>query len=213
MEREHYKFSLLPLPYDYSALEPYIDSETIYLHHDRHLKTYVENLNLALQDYPNLKKLTLEELILNQRILPDKIRQNIINNAGGVYNHNLYFQIMGKCSIKEPQGMLKKLILKQYSSMENFKALLKKTALSQFGSGWGWLTVCRSGGLRIISTANQNCPISMNLFPLIPLDVWEHAYYLKYQNRRTDYIDNWFNVINWGIVENHFDTFYKKGKI
>lgn len=210
MEREHYKFSLAPLPYDYSALEPYIDAETVYIHHDRHLKTYVDNLNLALQDYPNLQNLTLEELILNQKNLPEKVRQNIINNAGGVYNHNLYFSIMGRCSQNEPQGILRQFILNQYSSIENFKALLKKTALSQFGSGWGWLAACRPEGLKIISTANQNCPISINLFPIVPLDVWEHAYYLKYQNKRADYIDKWFNVINWKVVEKRFETFYKK---
>lgn len=211
-EIQHYEFILNPLKYDYTALEPYIDSETVFLHHDRHLKTYIDNLNDILKNYPSLQKFSTEELIKNPKFIPVDVRQKVLNNAGGVYNHNLYFEIMSNPAPTEPVGVLKEAIKKQYGSMDKLKSSLKEAGLSRFGSGYAWLTAVKSGGLKIISTLNQDCPLSLNLFPLIPLDVWEHAYYLKYKNRRSDYIDKWLNIINWECVEKRFENFLKNRK-
>lgn len=200
-----YEFNLKPLPYNYDALEPFIDAETMQLHHDKHLKTYVDNLNAALKDYPELQKLTLIDLILNYNNLPEEIRDKVKNNAGGVYNHNLFFNIMGPPKGEQPIGAFMNAILKDFGSLENLKEELKSASLDRFGSGWGWLVMDNKCNLKVISTMNQDTPLNMNLCPIIPLDVWEHAYYLKYQNRRSEYIDNWFNVVDWNKVsENYF---------
>ena len=211
--KEHYKFPLKPLPYSYNALEPYIDSETVFIHHERHLKTYVDNLNKTLENYPSLQKMTLEHMLSNLRSIPGCIRQSVINNGGGVYNHNLYFDSMCSQPCKEANGALKALILKQYGSVENLLLKLKTFALARFGSGWAWLVLCSNGGLKIISTQNQICPVSMGLFPLIALDVWEHAYYIKYQNRREDYINAWQELINWEFIQKRFENFLYINKI
>lgn len=209
MNKEHYKFSIKPLPYDYGALEPYIDAETVYLHHDRHLQTYVDNLNNALEKYPALHTKSLVELLRMGPVLPADSKDAILNNAGGVYNHNFYFSIMGSCSSNCPSGELKKAIDMQFKSFENFKDILKSSGLKRFGSGWAWLVMGKSGTLRIMSTPNQSSPVSVHLCPIIALDVWEHAYYLKYQNRRADYIDNWFNTINWEKVNEYYSLCLK----
>ena len=194
---EHYKFVLKPLEYDYDALEPYIDKETVEIHHNKHLKTYVDNLNKALSKCNAFHMWSLEKLIVENCKLPKNIQTAVRNNAGGVYNHNFYFDIMTNNSTKKPVGILASEIKKQFLSFENFKEKFKQTALNQFGSGWGFLVSDRCGMLKIISTPNQDTPLTMNLCPILLVDVWEHAYYLKYQNRRADYLDNWFNIIDW----------------
>lgn len=201
---DHYKFVLKPLNYDYDALEPYIDAETVRIHHNKHLQTYVDNLNKALSKCESFHKWSLEKLIVNNCRLPNDIQTAVRNNAGGVYNHNFYFDIMTKDSTKKPVGILSDEIKNQFSSFESFKEKLKSVSLNQFGSGWGWLVCDKCGKLKIISTPNQDTPLTMNLCPILLVDVWEHAYYLKYQNRRADYLDNWFNVIDWEKINHNY---------
>lgn len=197
MSYNHYKFQLKPLPYEYNALEPYIDEETVKLHHNKHLKTYVDNLNKTLENYPQFWNWPLEKLIKYYRFLPGCIQTPIINNAGGVYNHNFYFDIMTPHSEKEPIGQLKKAINKTFGTFEKFKDEFKKSGLNRFGSGYAWLVKDHFNKLRILSTANQDTPLTLGVTPILLVDVWEHAYYLKYKNLRKDYLDNWFNLINW----------------
>lgn len=199
---DHYPFELIPLPYDYQALEPYIDAETMEIHHDKHLKTYVDNLNKALKDYPWYHRWSLEQLLIHLDRLPVQIRTAVKNNGGGVYNHNLYFNTMGNMN-NEPTGNIKRLIESSFGSYDEFKSSLKGAALAVFGSGWTWLAAEPSGRLRIVTTANQDTLLQTRLIPILPLDVWEHAYYLKHQNRRADYIDDWFHVIDWRVVEDN----------
>lgn len=194
----HYPFKMVPLPYDYDALEPYIDASTMTLHHNKHLKTYLDNLNEALENYPTYHSWTLERLISYSGALPQRIRTAIHNNAGGVWNHNLFFSIMTPPRGRNtPFGPLLEAINKRFGSFEKFREAFKQSALSVFGSGWAWLVVGRGGHLEIVTTANQDSVLQMGLCPVLLLDVWEHAYYLKYQNRRGDYIDNWFHVVDW----------------
>ncbi|MGL5756929.1 MAG: superoxide dismutase [Paraclostridium sp.] len=195
--KEDSKFTLMPLPYSYDALEPYIDKETMIIHHDKHHQAYVDNLNKTLSSYPNLSNKTLEELLTNTSSLPNDIRQNIINNGGGVYNHDFFWTIMGPNKGGKPLGELSKAIETSFGSFDNFKQEFNKSALSRFGSGWAWLVSDSKGNLSIMSTSNQDTPISLGLKPIIAIDVWEHAYYLKYKNKRSDYIENWWNVVNW----------------
>jgi superoxide dismutase, Fe-Mn family len=201
---DHYPFELIPLPYEYDALEPYIDTETMELHHNKHLKTYVDHLNAALKEYPQYHCWSLEELIRNSDRLPGSICTAVKNNAGGVYNHNFYFNIMGNQN-NEPTGTILSRILSCFGTFENFKADFKQAALDRFGSGYAWLACDRAGRLKIVSTANQDTVLPACLHPILLMDVWEHAYYLKYKNRRTDYIDNWFHVIDWKKVETHLN--------
>lgn len=196
----YYPFELLPLPYEFDALEPSIDAQTMEIHHDRHLKAYVDNLNAALKDYPQYHCMSLEQLLRNLCKLPTAIQTTVKNNAGGVYNHNLYFNIMGTSNHK-PMGRIKKSIEQTFGTYENFEAALKDSALKRFGSGWAWLATDSSYVLKIVSTANQDTLLNTCLRPIILIDVWEHAYYLKYKNKRAEYIDNWFNVINWEKAE------------
>ena len=198
-----YPFELQPLPYPYDALEPYIDKQTVEIHHNGHLKTYVDNLNKILQDYPQYQNLCLEELIMCSCILPEKIRTDVLNNAGGVYNHNLYFNIMGNSNNTPSEKMLK-IINSCFGSFEQFKILFKESALNRFGSGYAVLAADKCGNLKIISTANQDTLLKTYLKPILLIDVWEHAYYLKYKNKRANYIDNWFNVIDWKNVEENY---------
>lgn len=191
------EFKLMPLPYAYDALEPYIDKETMIIHHTKHHKAYVDNLNKLLSNYPDLSSKTLEELLTNLDTLPKDIKQGVINNAGGVYNHNFFWTIMAPNQKGIPMGDLAKSIERDFGSFEEFKSKFKESAMSRFGSGWAWLVSDKNGKLSIISTANQDTPISIGLTPIIGIDVWEHAYYLKYQNKRSDYIDNWWNIVNW----------------
>ncbi len=197
MSTNVYKFTPIELPYSYDALEPYIDAETINLHYNHHLKTYIDKLNKLIENCCNLQKCSIEKIIINSKNLPAKIQTDIKNNAGGVYNHNFYFNIMTPHSTKEPVGALKDCIICTFGSFSNFKEQFKNAAINRFGSGYAWLVVNKFNKLKIISTQNQDTPLSMSLSPILLIDVWEHAYYLKYQYKRADYIENWFNVIDW----------------
>ncbi|MPQ44550.1 superoxide dismutase [Clostridium tarantellae] len=201
------EFKLKPLEYDYNALEPYIDEETVRFHHDKHQQTYTDNLNKALLNYPAAYDFTLPEILMNLDRIPEDVVEAVINNAGGVFNHQFYWESLAssQCDCtKEPKIVLKEALIKAFGSLDNFKVKFKNAALGQFGSGWAWLVLDKNKELKIISTANQNCPLSNGEFPLLTVDVWEHAYYLKYQNRRADYLDNFFNIINWNKVEERF---------
>ncbi|MEA4893687.1 MAG: superoxide dismutase [Oscillospiraceae bacterium] len=194
---EHYPFVNPPLPYAYDALEPYIDTKTMHLHHDRHLQTYVNNLNSTLKDYPEFHGWSLERLVRSAGRLPTPIRQPVRNNAGGVYNHIFYFEGMTNSETRSQAGTLYTEIIKCFGSAEQFYKEFKSSALSVFGSGYAWLAADRNGRLRIVTSANQDTPLAQGLCPILAIDVWEHAYYLKHYNERAAYIDDWFNVINW----------------
>ena len=200
------QFELKPLPYAYDALEPYIDKETMMLHHDKHEKAYVDNLNKAISKYPELYKKGLEGILKDLNSIPEDIRETVKNNAGGVYNHDFFWSIMTPEKGQKPSEELLKAINKDFGSLDNLKTKFNEAALGRFGSGWAWLVLNKDGNLSIISTLNQDSPISQDLKPILGIDVWEHAYYLKYQNRRKDYIDNWWNVVNWKQVENYFNS-------
>ncbi|MEG0306646.1 MAG: superoxide dismutase [Clostridium sp.] len=191
------KFTLEPLPYAYDALEPYIDKETMTLHHDKHHQAYVDNLNKALEKYPALYNKSLVELLSSPNKIPADVRTSVLNNAGGDYNHNFFWSIMGPNKGGVPTGDLATAIDRDFGSFDKFKESFSNAALGRFGSGWAWLLSDKNGKLSIVSTANQDTPIPLNLTPIIAIDVWEHAYYLKYQNRRNEYIENWWNVVNW----------------
>lgn len=194
---QHYPFINTPLPYPYNAMEPYIDAKTMMLHHDKHLQTYIDNLNTALKDYPQFHNWTLEQLILNIPSLPEKLQTPVRNNGGGVYNHQFYFANLTSAIQSRPVGVLKDAINQKYGDFIGFQKQLTAAALSVFGSGYAWLVVNAEGALQIITTANQDTPLPLNLCPVLNVDVWEHAYYLKHYNLRADYIDDWFHVINW----------------
>lgn len=198
-----YPFVNTPLPYAYNALEPYIDEKTMRLHHDRHLQTYIDNLNKLMDENPALQQFSLEELLTRWCRLPQHLQIPVRNNAGGVFNHRFYFN-----SMKEPGAPCKAPRLfdemsLQFKSPEDFKSQFKEAALSVFGSGYAWL-VSHGGRLKIITTANQNTPPLNSMTLLLNIDVWEHAYYLKHYNMRAAYIDDWFHLINWEAVEGRF---------
>jgi len=202
----HYPFELTPLPYAYNGLEPYIDEKTMRLHHDRHLQTYVDNLNAALKDYPELHHWSLEQLLYYADRLPEQIRTAVINNGGGVYNHNLFF-----AGLKSPQkqknqpaGAFMQAVKAQFGGIDAFKKEFKKEALGVFGSGYTWLATDNEGKLQIINTKNQDTVLPMNLYPIFLIDVWEHAYYLKHYNARADYIDDWLNLVNAEAAETNY---------
>lgn len=203
---EDSEFELKALPYAYDALEPYIDKETMMLHHDKHEKAYLDNLNKAIAKYPELYKKGLEGILKDLNSVPEDVRETVKNNAGGVYNHDFFWSIMSPEKDQNPNGDLLKAIIKAFGSLDNFKTKFKDAALGRFGSGWAWLVLDKDGNLSIISTANQDSPISQGLTPILGLDVWEHAYYLKYQNKRGDYIDNWWHVVNWKQVEDNYNS-------
>lgn len=207
---DHYPFQLKPLPYPYDALEPFIDGRTVRIHHDKHLKTYVDNLNKALSNYPAYQKYSLEYLLRNSHTLPPEIQTAVHNNAGGVYNHNLYFDLLKKTGNKKPSGSLGNAIEKEFGSFNNFKNEFSKAAQRVFGSGYAWLVADKNGKLKIITTANQDTPLAHDLFPVLLIDIWEHAYYLLYQNRRTDYIENWWNIVNWEEAENNYSRYTRR---
>lgn len=197
-------FKLPDLPYSYDALEPYIDTETMKIHHTGHHKAYVDKLNDAVNKYPELKEKTIEELLSDLDKIPKEIREEIRNNGGGHYNHSLFWTFMGKNKGTAPTGKLKTDIDKAFGSFDNFKKTFKEAALNRFGSGWVWLIKDSAGNLKILSTPNQDSPIMVGIKPILGLDVWEHAYYLKYQNKRGDYIDNWWNVVNWQDISKNY---------
>ena len=194
--KETYPFRLPELPYAYHALEPFIDQRTMYFHHDKHLKTYIDNLNKALEAYPEYQTWTLEELLTRLPELPEELRTPVRNNGGGVYNHEMYFHLMA------PAGQpFSTEVAEAFGGEDNWNRQMKAVALGQFGSGFAWLVLDTTGALKIIALPNQDNPLTIGLQPILPLDVWEHAYYLKHQNLRSDYIDDWFHVINWNAVE------------
>ena len=202
------KHTLPPLPYDYAALEPHIDAQTMQIHHDKHHQAYVTNLNAALDKHPELYKQTLEDLLRGIIRVPDDIRTAVRNNGGGHHNHSLFWTIMapaGKAGGGEPSGTLADAIKKTFGGFAPFKEQLSTAGTTRFGSGWAWLAVA-GGKLEVSSTANQDCPLMEGKVPVLGLDVWEHAYYLKYQNRRPDYIAAWWNVVNWTEVAKRFDA-------
>jgi Fe-Mn family superoxide dismutase len=199
-------FELPPLPYDYNALEPYIDTQTMQIHHDRHHGTYVTNLNNAVKDSP-VASWDLEKLIRNINEVPDTIRTAVRNNGGGHINHSMYWQIMGPNAGGAPSGALASAIDQAFGSFEQFKTAFNDAGVKRFGSGWAWLVLDQSGKLQVMSTANQDSPLMDGLYPVMGNDVWEHAYYLKYQNKRPDYLAAWWNVVNWDVVASR----YQKG--
>lgn len=192
-------FKLPPLPYSYDALEPHIDAKTMEIHHDKHHAAYVTNLNKAIVDVPSATNKSIEDLLKDLNSLPDKTRIAVRNQGGGHYNHSLFWQMMRKGGGGEPKGELSQAIDKSFSSFSGFKDKFTEAATKVFGSGWAWLVIDNKE-LRVQSTSNQDSPLSDGFKPLLGIDVWEHAYYLKYQNRRPEYIGAWFNVINWDFV-------------
>lgn len=197
MQAETYPFVVRPLPYEYDALVPVLDGETLTFHHDKHYKTYVDNLNSALSDYPELQGMSLKELLTSIDVLPAPIRNSVRNNGGGVFNHELYFDSMKSPVGQDPYGALAEAIDRDFGSYKQWKEQMKQAAMSQFGSGWAFLVADKDGKLSIVQTANQNVPDLDDYTPILLVDVWEHAYYLQYQNRRADYLDGWFGLINW----------------
>ena len=191
--------SLPPLPYPHDALEPHIDKQTMEIHHGKHHAAYVNNLNTALEKYPDLQSKSVEDLIRGLSTVPEAIRTAVRNNGGGHANHTMFWQIMGPNAGGAPTGAIADAINGSFGSFDKLKEELKKAATGRFGSGWAW--VIESGGkLTVESTANQDSPSMEGKKPVFGIDVWEHAYYLKYQNRRTDYIDAWWNVVNWAEI-------------
>lgn len=193
------------LSYDYDSLEPYIDARTMEIHYTKHHAGYVDKLNKALQNYPALLDKTVEDLLKDIAAVPEDIRQAVINNGGGHYNHSIFWKIMSPNKGGKPAGSLEKAIIKRFGSFEDFKSEFEQAALTRFGSGWAWL-VSRNGELEIVSTPNQDSPISKGLYPILGIDVWEHAYYLKYQNRRPDYVKAWWNTVNWDEAQKRLDS-------
>ena len=203
MKNEYYPFVNIPLPYAYDALEPFIDEKTMRLHHDRHLQTYIDNLNKILFENPSLQRMSLTEMLKNINSLPPSVRTEIKNNAGGVYNHRFFFDEMTDEKDTELSDGLLKAIEACFGSVEKFKEMFKKQALSVFGSGYVWL-VFDGKGLKIITLPNQDSPLSYGFCPLLTVDVWEHAYYLKHYNVRAAYIDDWFNTVDWRTVSKNY---------
>jgi superoxide dismutase, Fe-Mn family len=199
-------FAPIPLPYDYSALEPFFDTETMHLHYDKHHAGYVKNLNDVLANNPEFLNMNLNELLKNLNTVPKEIAQKVRNNAGGVANHNLFWQTMCAANLsKVPTGGdFYSGIISEFAGFDLFKEKFTNLGLSHFGSGWVWLVVNNGKKLEIIDTNNQDSPISLGKTPILALDVWEHAYYLKYKNVRADYIGAWWNLINWNEVEENF---------
>lgn len=189
----------MKLPYNYDSLEPYIDALTMEIHHSKHHKAYVDNLNVALEKHPELFELPVEKLLKPGAQIPGDIATPVKNNAGGVYNHNFFWDILIAGS-PGPSGKLLSALEKKFESLQGFKDALTKAALGRFGSGWAWLVVDANGDLEVYSTANQDSPVSEGKKPILTIDVWEHAYYLKYQNRRIEYVNNFWNVVNWKKV-------------
>jgi Fe-Mn family superoxide dismutase len=197
-------YTLPPLPYPVDALEPSIDKMTMEIHHGRHHKAYVDNLNKALENQPTLQNLPIEQLLREINKVPEAIRQAVINNGGGHANHTMFWEIMGPKAGGKPTGALAEDINKLCGDFAAFQAQLKQAGVGRFGSGWAWL-VLGNGKLQIVSTPNQDSPYMHGQVPILGVDVWEHAYYLKYQNKRADYLDAWWNVVSWNAVAQRYD--------
>jgi superoxide dismutase, Fe-Mn family len=199
LEDKPVPFTVPPLPYPFDALEPNIDAKTMEIHHDKHHGAYVTNLNKALESHPDLQAKSIDDLMKNLNAVPENIRTAVQNNGGGHWNHSLFWQWMKKGGGGEPKGELAKAINSDFGSFAGFKEKLKAAGLGRFGSGWAWVTI-KDGKLGIASTANQDTPYLLGTKAILGLDVWEHSYYLKYQNLRGDYIDAWWNTVNWDKV-------------
>ncbi|ASZ07923.1 MULTISPECIES: superoxide dismutase [Enterococcus] len=197
-------YTLPDLPYAYDALEPYIDEETMHLHHDKHHNTYVTNLNAAIEKYPELGEKSVEELISDMDAIPEDIKTAVRNNGGGHANHSFFWKIMAPNAGGEPTGAIKEAIDAAFGDFASFKAEFKTAATGRFGSGWAWLAV-DNGKLVVTSTANQDSPLMEGQIPVLGLDVWEHAYYLNYKNVRPDYIEAFWNLVNWDEVNKQFE--------
>ena len=200
----HYPFTLPPLPYAYDALLPELDEKTLHFHHDKHFAAYVDNLNALLKDYPEYHDWSLEKLVQDWPQLPEEIRQGVRNNAGGVYNHDLYFKTLHASPVTSPGFALQGAIDRDFGDLQELKKVMKNAALGQFGSGWAWLVSDSEGRLSVVKTPNQDVPLP--LVPLLLCDVWEHAYYLDYQNRRPDYFEGWWRKVNWPAVSKAYDV-------
>jgi Fe-Mn family superoxide dismutase len=194
---------LIKLPFKYDALEPHMDKETVEIHYSKHHQGYVNKLNETIEKYPEIQNKPIEWLLKNLSSVPEEIKQNVINNGGGVYNHNFFWSILKKNTPFDINSQIGKEILKKFTTFEKFKEKFSNKAITLFGSGWVWLAL-DSNELKIIQTHNQNSIISENMIPLIALDVWEHAYYLKYKNKRAEFIENFFSIINWKKVNELF---------
>jgi Fe-Mn family superoxide dismutase len=202
------KYTLPKLPYSFDALEPYIDAKTMEIHYGKHHAAYVANLNAALEKYPKFYDVKLDKLIRNLQSVPEEIRGAVRNNGGGHLNHSFFWNLLGKDKGGEPTGKLATVINRSFSSFDDFKKRFATAAATRFGSGWAWLSLDRFGQPVIHSTANQDSPIIDGYTPIIGLDVWEHAYYLKYQNRRPEYVDAFWNVIDWDKAEQNYVDAY-----
>ena len=198
-------FEVPPLPYDYAALEPHIDEATMRVHHDKHHQAYVDKANAALEG-TEFADSSIEEILKNLDALPADKQKAVRNNGGGHYNHSLFWEFLSPDGGGEPDGALAEAINGAFGSFDEFKAKFKDAGVNQFGSGWAWLVSDGSGGVDIVTTANQDNPISEGRTPLLGCDVWEHAYYLKYQNKRPDYLAAWWNVVNWAEVAKRYDA-------
>ena len=198
-------FEVPALPYAYTDLEPHIDEQTMHLHHDKHHQAYVTNLNAAIDKHPELASKSPEELIKDLNSIPEDIRPAVRNNGGGHVNHTMFWEIMGPNGGGEPTGAVGDAITATFGSFEAFKTAFNDAGVKRFGSGWAWLVKTADGKLAIISTPNQDNPMSEGHFPILGNDVWEHAYYLKYQNRRPEYLGAWWNTINWDAVNKRFE--------
>jgi Fe-Mn family superoxide dismutase len=199
-------YQLPALPYAFDALEPHIDARTMEIHHDKHHAAYVTNLNNALEGQPALMAKSVEDLVRHLDAVPEAIRTAVRNNGGGHANHTMFWQVMGPGQGGAPKGDLAKAVDKAFNSFDAFKDTMSKAAMGRFGSGWAWLVVDGAGGLKVVSTANQDTPLSEGQTPVLALDVWEHAYYLKYQNRRADYVAAWWNVVNWTEADRRYQA-------
>ena len=197
-------FEVPPLPYAYDALEPHIDDQTMHLHHDKHHQAYVTNLNAAIEKHPELAGKSPEELIQDLNAIPEDIKAAVRNNGGGHVNHSMFWEIMGPGGGGEPTGALAEAITTTFGSLDALKAAVNDAGVKRFGSGWTWLVKTADGKLAVVSTANQDNPMSEGHFPILGNDVWEHAYYLKYQNKRPDYLAAWWNTVNWEAVGKRF---------
>ena len=196
-------YEVPPLPYDYAALEPHIDTATMKEHHDKHHTAYVNNLNAAIEKHPDLGKHTAEDLLRNLSSIPEDIRTAVRNHGGGHVNHSMFWTIMKPGGGGEPTGKIAEQIRKDFGDFAAFKKQFNETTAKQFGSGWGWL-VWDGGKLAIITSANQDSPLSQGKYPILGCDVWEHAYYLKYQSRRAEYLGVWWNTVNWDEINKRF---------
>lgn len=199
-------YELQPLPYSYDALEPWIDAKTMEVHHGKHHKTYCDKLNEAINKYPELFEKSPEDLLRDLSAVPEDIRGMVKNHGGGFVNHNFFWRCMGKEKGGVPVGNILNAIIRDFESFESFTKMFSTIALQQFGSGWAWLVKDSSESLKVLNLPNQDSPLSIGLTPLLCLDVWEHAYYLKYQNRRAEYVENWWHVVNWDEVEKLYNN-------